>query len=141
MALVEGIGGVFIESEDAASLAEWYREHLEIAFSEHPDGGSFFVVFRTRDLATGEVHQGPVLAINQTDMALARPEQRGLTVNLRVHDLDQALERLAALGVEVEDRRVEWEGGRHAWIRDLDGNRIELYEEIPLPPDSVYRSG
>jgi len=141
MALVEGIGGVFIESEDAAALADWYREHLDIAFAKHPGGDSFFVVFRTRDLSTGEVRESPVLAISQALVVLARPEQRGVVVNLRVQDLGKALGRLEAMGVAIEDRRVEWEGGKHAWIRDLDGNRIELYEEISLPPDSEYRSG
>jgi hypothetical protein len=26
-------------------------------------------------------------------------------------------------------------------LRDLDGNRVELYEELPPAPDSPYRSG
>jgi hypothetical protein len=25
---------------------------------------------------------------------------------------------------------LEWERGKHAWITDLDGNRVELYEEL-----------
>ena len=32
-----------------------------------------------------------------------------------------------------------WEGGKHGWMFDLDGNRVELYQEIPLPEDSQYR--
>jgi hypothetical protein len=33
-----------------------------------------------------------------------------------------------AKDVEVEDRVLEWERGRHGWIRDPDGYKVELYE-------------
>ncbi|MFQ5966330.1 MAG: VOC family protein [Acidimicrobiia bacterium] len=141
MTMVEGLGGVFIDSHDARALADWYRQHLEIDFQEHPEGGSFFVVFHSRDATTGEIRQNPVFAINQSKSDLAEPAHRGLVVNLRVGDLDRAMQRLTASGVEVEDRRITWEGGKHGWIRDLDGNKVELYEELTLPPDSQYRAG
>jgi hypothetical protein len=32
--------------------------------------------------------------------------------------------------VEVEAQILEWERGKHAWIRDPDGNRVEIYEEL-----------
>ena len=141
MDTVEGIGGVFLDSNDAGSLADWYRCHLAIEFEEHPDGRSFFFVFRTRDLLTNEIRENPVFAINQTAISLAPPAQRGLTINLRVADLEDTLNRLMTAGVQVEEKRIAWEGGKHGWVRDLDGNRIELYEELPLPPDSKYRTG
>jgi catechol 2,3-dioxygenase-like lactoylglutathione lyase family enzyme len=139
--LVKGIGGVFLDSHDAAALADWYHRHLGIGFTEHPQGNSFYVVFQTRDLTTGEILQNPVFAINQTDTLLAPATERGLTVNLRVSDLDKTLARLATEDVEVEEPRIAWEGGKHGWIRDLDGNRIELYQELGLAPDSPYRPG
>ena len=138
--LVKGIGGVFLDSRNAQALADWYHRHLGITFSEHPDTESFYVVFRTRDALTGKIRQNPVFAINQTDTPLANPAARGVTVNLRVSDLDQALRDLTAHGTEIEPDRIDWEGGKHAWIRDLDGNRIELYQELELAPDSPYRS-
>ena len=135
---VQGIGGVFLDSNDASALADWYQRQLGIDFSEHPEGGSFYVVFQTRDPVTGEIRQNPVFAINQTDARLAPAQERGLTVNLRVSDLDEVLNGLTARGVEIDERRVTWEGGKHGWIHDLDGNRIELYEELELPPESPY---
>jgi catechol 2,3-dioxygenase-like lactoylglutathione lyase family enzyme len=134
MGFVEGLGGVFLDSNDARALAEWYRRHFGIEFDEHPDGGSFFVVFRTRDLNSQEIRENPVFAINQTEAALAPAEQRGLTINLRVADLEDTLSELTTAGVQVEEKRIAWEGGKHGWVRDLDGNRIELYEELPLSP-------
>lgn len=140
MRAVEGIGGVFLESNDAAALADWYRRCLGIDFQEHPDGHSYYVVFRTRDLHTSVIRENPVFAIAQSSKGLAPPDRRGFTVNLRVANLDLILEQLSARGIAVEEDRVVWEGGRHGWIRDLDGNRVELYEETPLSPDSTYRT-
>lgn len=129
---------MFIDSHDAAALAGWYRDHLGIEFSEHPEGGSFYVVLRTRDVATREVRHNPVFSINSTDAELAPAESRGFVINLRVGDLDKTIEQLSEANVEIEDRRIEWEGGKHAWIRDLDGNKVELYEELRLADDSPY---
>jgi len=137
---VQGIGGVFLHSNDAQALADWYHRHLAIDFTEE-GGGSFYVVFLTRDLTSGEVRHNPVFAINQTDTELAPPAARGITVNLRVDNLESTLGRLASEGIQVDEKQIVWEGGRHGWIRDLDGNRIELYEELPLPPDSPYHQG
>ena len=40
------------------------------------------------------------------------------------------LDQLRAKGVSIEEKQIVWERGKHAWIRDLDGNRVELYEEL-----------
>ena len=49
---------------------------------------------------------------------------------MRVDDLDAFLAELRAKGITNEGEIMVWEQGKHAWIRDLDGNRIELYEEL-----------
>jgi catechol 2,3-dioxygenase-like lactoylglutathione lyase family enzyme len=130
MSEVSGIGGVFIESRDASRLARWYAELLGIELEPHPDGIGFYKVFFTRDAETSLLRENPVFAINQAKGDLASTG-RGFTLNLRVDDLDGILEQLRTDGVEVEEEILEWERGKHAWIRDLDGNRIELYEELP----------
>ncbi|MDF1597579.1 MAG: VOC family protein [Acidimicrobiia bacterium] len=141
MSMVEGIGGVFLQSLDPGALAAWYREHLAMEFQNDPDSGSFYVVFQTRDVHTSEIRENPVFAIEPATGVLAERDERGFTLNLRVQDLEATMDRLTAAGVDVEDRIVVWEGGKHGWMRDLDGNRVELYEELPLAPDSPYRSG
>lgn len=133
MASVQGIGGVFIDSEDATALASWYERILGIELETHPDGTGYYHVFITRDFGTLVVRANPVFAINQAKEKLARTG-RGFVLNLRVDDLSLFLDQLRALGVEVEDRILEWERGKHGWIHDLDGNRIELYEEILIEP-------
>lgn len=135
-----GIGGVFLDSADPAALAAWYDEHLAVGFVEHPDGGSFYRVFHTRDIETSEVRENPVLAINPAAGPLAPGDQRGHILGLRVDDLDAVLDHLATVGITTDGDLLEWEGGRHARIRDPEGNRVELYEELPLAPDSPYRT-
>jgi catechol 2,3-dioxygenase-like lactoylglutathione lyase family enzyme len=129
MAHVQGIGGVFIDSEDATRLAAWYQEVLGIDMEPHPDGIGYYHVFPTRDVETAVFRENPVFAINHARETLAT-SGRGFLLNLRVDDLDGFLEQLRARDVAIEDRILEWERGKHAWIRDADGNRVELYEEL-----------
>jgi catechol 2,3-dioxygenase-like lactoylglutathione lyase family enzyme len=129
MADVKGIGGVFIDSIDADGLAGWYQDSLGIEMEPHPNGIGYYHVFETRDMETSVVRENPVFAINHAQDRVAE-SGRGFTINLRVDNLAEFLEQLRAKGVEIEDRILEWERGKHAWIRDRDGNRVELYEEI-----------
>jgi len=101
----------------------------------HPDGASFYKVFRTRDLQNGVVRENPVFAINPT-YDVTNTVQRDCMLNLRVDNLDEYLGQLRTLDVTIEEKILEWDGGVHAWIWDLDGNRIELYEEIFMDPGS-----
>lgn len=129
MADVRGIGGVFIYSDDATRLARWYERVLGIEMEAHPDGIGYYRVFPTRDIDTAGIRENPVFAINQAQEKLAETG-RGFLLNLRVDDLAEFLEQLRSKGVEIEEGILEWERGKHAWIQDQDGNRVELYEEI-----------
>jgi predicted enzyme related to lactoylglutathione lyase len=42
--------------------------------------------------------------------------------------LDELLETISAQGVRVDPKREDYDYGRFAWIYDLDGNKIELWE-------------
>jgi catechol 2,3-dioxygenase-like lactoylglutathione lyase family enzyme len=130
----EGIGGVFIDSQDAARLSRWYEEVLGITMEAHPDGIGYYHVFCTRDAETSVLRWNPVFAISQSEEGLA-DDGRGFVLNLRVDDLDRFLDRLRGLGVTVEGRVLQWERGKHARIRDLDRNVVELYEEL-FPDES-----
>lgn len=135
MASVKGIGGAFIYSRDAARIAAWYRDVLGIRTELLPDGTGYYKVFETRDVDTLVLRENPVFAINQAPASLP-DDRRAFMVNLRVDDLRKFLDQLRNKGVRIEDRLLEWKGGKHAWITDPDGNRVELYEEI-LADDAV----
>jgi catechol 2,3-dioxygenase-like lactoylglutathione lyase family enzyme len=46
-----------------------------------------------------------------------------------VDDLSAFLAQLEADGIAIE-KVEEFDYGRFAWVRDPDGNRIELYEQL-----------
>jgi hypothetical protein len=131
MSKIEGIGGVFVKSNNAKALADWYKDMLGVETEPMPDGGSFYKVFNTRDFHTSQKRENPVFAIEQTDEPLDKTTDH-FTLNLRVDNLEGFLDKIMTLGVETEGKMLIWERGKHHWVRDLDGNRIELYEEIIL---------
>ena len=51
-------------------------------------------------------------------------------INYRVDDLDALLAKLTAAGVWVDPNRMNESYGRFAWIKDLDGNRLELWQPL-----------
>lgn len=54
---------------------------------------------------------------------------KGWMLNFRVADLDAMLEQLRAAGADVEPEVEDEEGvGRFGWVRDPEGNRVELWE-------------
>jgi predicted enzyme related to lactoylglutathione lyase len=129
---IEGLGGAFIESADPDALSEWYQRVLGLALEAMPDGTGHFRVFPHRDLASGVVRENPVFAIQRATAPLAG-SGRGFTVNFRVDDLRAYLNSIEERGAVKEGEILEWARGRHAWIRDPEGNRIEIYEEILVP--------
>jgi len=128
MAEVKGIGGVFIYSQDAERLVRWYEEVLGVEMEGMPEESAWFTVFFTRDYETSVVRENPVFAIRQANGEL--PEERGFVLNLRVDDMDAFLAQIREKSVAVDEKILVWERGKHAWIKDLDGNQIELYEEL-----------
>ena len=122
MAKAVGIGGVFLKAQDPPALSAWYAAHLGIQTVE---GGS--LVFDGPESAgmTVFAHFPPA-----TDYFGGGPQS--FMVNLRVDDLDQLLTDLASAGVRIDPRREEHSYGRFAWIWDLEGNRVELWQ--PLEP-------
>lgn len=134
MANIEGLGGVFIASKDARALADWYGDVLGIEMKPMPDGTSFYKVFFSRDVHTSQLRENPVFAIVPAEKDI----QKGVdhfTLNLRVDNLEPFLAQIRSHGVKTEGEKLVWERGLLHWIRDLDGNRIELYEEILVDTD------
>ena len=115
MPRVTGIGGVFFKSANPDRLYEWYEKHLGMARGE---GG---VLFRDDPGTT-------VWAVFPASTKYVEPSTAPFMLNYRVDDLDGMLEKLRAEGVDIDPKREDYEYGRFAWIRDPDGNRIELWE-------------
>jgi predicted enzyme related to lactoylglutathione lyase len=121
MEQVTGIGGVFFKARDPGRMAAWYREHLGIRAEDgHAD-------FAWREKDRPEEIGRTVWSIFPDDTDSFGPSRSPFMINYRVANLDRMLEQLRSSGVAVEN--VEDCGyGRFAWITDLEGNRIELWE-------------
>jgi len=56
--------------------------------------------------------------------------KQAVMINYRVDDLDALLVDLAAAGVWIDPKRENASYGRFAWIKDCDGNRVELWQPL-----------
>jgi glyoxylase I family protein len=55
-------------------------------------------------------------------------------VNYIVDDPDALLHRLKQEGVKIDAKRMNESYGGFAWIYDLDGNKIELWQPLSAKP-------
>jgi catechol 2,3-dioxygenase-like lactoylglutathione lyase family enzyme len=62
------------------------------------------------------------------------PSHAPFMVNYIVDDLDALLDRLKHEGVKIDAKRMNESYGRFAWIYDLDGNKIELWQPPSAKP-------
>jgi predicted enzyme related to lactoylglutathione lyase len=109
------LGGVFVRAPDPEGLKRWYAEVLDVP---REDG---MIVFRPDD---GKLI---LLGVFEDDSDYF-PEPQQAMLNLRVDDLEAALERVREGGGDVQDRRDDSELGRFGWFDDPQGNRVELWE-------------
>ena len=124
MARVTGIGGVFLRSNDSKALAKWYAEHLGIQLSDF--NGTAFQWSDEIPAGTGMTAWS---AFPQDTQYFGEGQQAAM-INYRVDDLDALLTQLAAAGVWIDPKRDDQPYGRFAWIKDCDGNRLELWQPL-----------
>ena len=125
---VDGIGGVFIYANDAKALSNWYAHHFGLRLETYEDGKVYGTEFKYRRLGDSSQVDSTVFSISQSKVTL--PSERSQAViNYRVRDLQSFLDQLKAEGVEIE-KTEDFDYGRFAWIKDPEGNRIELYQPL-----------
>ncbi|HEV7596229.1 MAG TPA: VOC family protein [Gemmatimonadaceae bacterium] len=125
---IDGIGGVFISANDAKALSNWYAHHFGIKLETYEDGKVYGTEFKYRRLSDSSKVDSTVFSITQSKTVLPA-ERNQAVVNYRVRDLPAFLVQLKAEGVEIE-KTEDFDYGRFAWIRDPEGNRIELYQPL-----------
>ena len=128
MSLIDGIGGVFLFSNDVKSLAAWYRDYLGIAIAgDEGECKSVYATFDSRDIDNPETKRTMAWAIMSTDHDIKDKPRTG-QVNYRVKNMAEILSHLKSKGVAIE-KTAEYPGyGNFAWLKDPDGNKIELWE-------------
>jgi catechol 2,3-dioxygenase-like lactoylglutathione lyase family enzyme len=122
-----GIGGVFFKSANRDQMREWYSKHLGLA----DKGGGAMLPWREHDDPQKEHVTVWTVFPNSTDYF--DPSHAPFMVNYIVDDLDALLDRLKHEGVKIDAKRMNESYGRFAWIYDLDGNKIELWQPSAKP--------
>ena len=118
---VTGIGGVFFKAQDLKGMVAWYRTNLGI----QAKGG--YTDFKWREKDRPEVMGNTAWRIFPTNSTYFGESSSSLMINYRVASLERMLEQLRKGGVKIE-KTENYDYGRWAWIRDPEGNRIELWE-------------
>ena len=129
---VTGIGGVFIFANDPKLLSQWYARHFGFEFIAMDGGKTFYLELMSRNDKDPSKREMTVFAIMTAKKTLSS-ERSEFMVNYRVEDIEQFLQRLRKNGIEVE-RTEDLEYGRFAWIKDPEGNRIELWQPLEKTP-------
>lgn len=130
MSLINGIGGVFLFTNNVKRLVEWYRDCLGMV----PEGTdseceSFYTTFEYRDLENPEIKRTIAWAIMPTDQDITDKPRTG-RFNYSVRSMAETLAHLQSKGVAI-DKAEDYEAfGKFAWVTDPDGNKIELWEPV-----------
>ncbi len=123
MARVTGVGWVFLRSADPKRMTAGYGEHLGIVVSPW---GMRFEWSDEVPKGTGKT-AWPAFPADTTYFGEG---QQAVMIDYRVDDLDGLLAKLAEDGVWMDPKRDDSDYGRFAWIRDCDGNRVELWQPL-----------
>jgi predicted enzyme related to lactoylglutathione lyase len=123
MARVTGIGGVFLKSADPKRLTAWYAEHLGI------DVKPWGVSFEWSDEVPAGTGATAWSIFPAASDHFGDSGQQAM-INYRVDDMDALLEKLKAADVWIDPTRDDSEYGKFAWIKDCDGNRVELWQPL-----------
>jgi predicted enzyme related to lactoylglutathione lyase len=125
--VINGIGGAFLFSNDTKRLAAWYRDCLGIdAQGEDAECSSVYALFEYRDLENPEIKRTIAWAIIHTDQDIKDKPRTG-KINYTVKNMGEVLSHLKSKGVAIE-KTAEDPYGNFAWLKDPDGNPIELWE-------------
>ena len=128
--MIDGIGGVFLFSNDTKRLATWYRDCLGIVVEgEDSECNSIYKSFEYRDIENPEIKRTIAWAIMPAEQDITDKPRTG-RFNYCVKNMAETLAHLQSKGVAI-DKSEDYEGfGRFAWVTDPDGNKIELWEPL-----------
>lgn len=123
-ARVTGLGGIFFKVKDAKKVGAWYKKHLGLAIE--PWGGCSFP---WRDAKSPKKKGTTVWSPFPGDTEYFGTGKQSHMVNYRVANLKKVLADLKREKVWIDPKGIEKsEYGQFAWIKDGEGNRIELWQ-------------
>lgn len=115
---IHGIGAVMIYAQEPAKLAQWYADHLGIPTElDESDGNYYGGIDNGKNSFRFGIYPGQPAA----------ESDRAVMVNYKVTSLNTIKDQLVSQGVDIE-RELESHGERFLYLRDPEGNPIELWE-------------
>ena len=126
MRRVTGIGGIFFQARDPAALRAWYQKHLGVDVQDW--GGAAFTWTDAEGQPTGGT---TIWSIGEAASDQFAPGTAAFMVNYRVADLRALVAALKAEGCDVLEKTEDSEYGKFAWVMDLEGHKVELWEPPP----------
>ncbi len=122
---VTGIGGVFFKAKNAGKLGAWYKKHLGLPIDEQWGGCSF----DWREVKNPQKKGSTIWSAFDADTKYFGSGKQALMINYRLANLKQVLAELKREKVWIAPKGIEEsEYGQFAWIKDGEGNRIELWQ-------------
>ncbi|MEO6244779.1 MAG: VOC family protein [Opitutaceae bacterium] len=129
---VTGLGGVFFKAKDTKKLQDWYRKHLGLPLD--PNWGG--MAFEWSEAKTPKKKGATIWSAFDADTDYFGPGKQTFMLNYRVANLKKVLAALKQEGVWVDPKTEASEFGKFGWIKDGEGNRIELWQ----PPGPKRKS-
>lgn len=123
MKRVTGIGGIFFKCKNPGKMNEWYKTHL--GFDISPYGTKFDWKQDNDTSETGYT----LWSTFPDDTKYFEPSSKDFMINYRVDDLESLVAELKKEGVTVLDEIATYDYGKFVHILDIEGNKIELWEE------------
>ncbi len=113
--MIEGIAAVWLPVTDMDRAVEFYGDTLGLEIEEHDHDWTMVVAGHVRIGLNGHPEEVP--------------GEGGAVIAFAVSDeIEDAVEQLAADGVEIAGGVSEHPWGKVATFRDPDGNELQLYE-------------
>ena len=124
MAQVLGVGGVFFKSRSPRRLARWYSRCLGF-----PLLGPTAAMFKPARTAKPSY---TVWSVFSSSSGYFRPSRSKHMVNFVVDDVEGALAQVTAAGGKAVGRVRAYPYGHFGWFLDPDGNKVELWQPVPV---------
>jgi len=129
MAKIDGIGGVFIYSNNTKKLADWYINVLGLSLQPLEDD-SYYIELYYRSLINSEKKLHTVFAI-MPEKEKIDDRRNQMMINYRVDNLVEFVDNLKSKQVIVDPihEGQDAEGiGKFTHLLDPEGNKIELWQ-------------
>ncbi len=115
-----GLGGVFLRMQNVDKMIEWYREVLKIEFLDW-NGAIFLPAQESCTIFSFFSEENDYFPLNQRVM-----------LNFQVDDMEEFLKHIQDLKIEIIKEPEKSEFGHFVWIKDPEGNLIEVWQREEL---------